>query len=245
MMKMELNRPPLTWGIVGLGWLGTKLQSQLQAAGQNAWGTHRDSFDFRHQSLPATPCDVLFLNTPPLTDIAPHLFCSKVSSTQAQRVIFISSTSVFGMACGKVDETSAPAPDTTNGEWLVAVESLLREQFREKLTIIRPAGLMGGERHPVKHLSGRKDVSGGNEKVNLIHRHDLVNIILRVPQNVPLVHAVAAYHPPKEVYYAQWAQRLGLAIPQFKASPYENREIGSRVVSSFYTEWECPQLDFI
>ncbi len=232
-----------TWGIIGLGWLGSRLSADLQAKGHSVWGTHRSDFDFRRDTLPTTSCDVLFLNTPPLSDIGPQLFCDKVTATG--RIIFISSTSVFGMSSGKVTEDTLPTPETDSARWLLAVENLLRERFADQLTVIRPGGLMGGERHPAKHLSGKVDISGGNEKINLIHREDLIGLITSVPAAVPLVHAVAPYHPRKDDYYGTWADQLQLPRPTFKDSAFGSREIDSAVVSSFYTDWKCPRLDFI
>lgn len=234
-----------TWVIVGLGWLGARLSAHLQANGQRTWGTHRSDFDFCADSLPATLCDVLFLNTPPLAVLSPQNFCEKVSHTTAKRIIFISSTSVFGMNCGIVSEASLPSPETTSARWLFEVETQLRRDFAKKLTVIRPGGLIGGERHPAKHLAGKVDISGGNEKINLIHREDLIQIITQVPQGTPVVHAVANYHPRKDEYYCEWADRLNLQRPSFKDSTHGDREIRSMVVSSFYTDWVCPHLDFI
>ncbi len=234
-----------TWGIVGLGWLGARLSTHLQGQGQRTWGTHRHDFDFRSASLPDTFCDVIFLNTPPLTDLSPRNFCAKIHSTTANRIIFISSTSVFAMNCGLVTEGSTPAPDTASAYWLLEVETQLRKNFGERLAVIRPGGLIGGERHPAKHLAGKVDISGGNEKVNLIHREDLIQIITKVPIGTPMVHAVANYHPSKDTYYVEWADKLGLVKPQFKDSVFAQREIHSTVVSSFYNDWKCPRLDFI
>jgi hypothetical protein len=232
-----------TWGIIGLGWLGGRLSAYLQEEGQAVWGTHRSDFDFRRDSLPTTSCDVLFLNTPPLTDLGPQLFCDKVTVTG--RLIFISSTSVFGMSSGNVTEDTPPTPETDSARWLFAVETLLRERFAERLTVIRPGGLIGGERHPAKHLSGKVEISGGNEKINLIHREDLIGLITSVPAGLPLVHAVAPYHPRKDDYYGEWAEKLKLTRPLFKDSAFGTREIDSAVVSSFYNTWKCPRLDFI
>ena len=234
---------PESWGIIGLGWLGNRLSAYLQAKGHTVWGTHRSDFDFRRDSLPTTSCDVLLLNTPPLTDLSPQMFCDKVTATG--RIIFISSTSVFGMSAGKVTEGTPPTPETDSSRWLVEVEDLLRQRFADRLTVIRPGGLIGGERHPAKHLSGKVDISGGNEKINLIHREDLIGIITSVPAAVPLVHAVAPFHPSKDDYYGAWADKLHLTRPRFKDSAFAAREIGSAVVGSFYNEWKCSRLDFI
>lgn len=232
-----------TWGIIGLGWLGGRLSGYLQENGHFVWGTRRSEFDFRRDTFPPAPCDVLFLNTPPLTDLDPQLFCDKVTATG--RIIFISSTSVFGMSAAKVTEKTPPSAETDSARWLVAVENLLGERFPHRLTVIRPGGLIGGERHPAKHLSGKNDITGGNEKINLIHREDLIGIITSVPRAIPLVHAVAPFHPRKDAYYPQWCEQLGVPPAHFKDSTHGLREIHSVVVDSFYHKWACPRLDFI
>jgi hypothetical protein len=235
----------VTWGIVGLGWLGEALATYLRSTGHSYWGTHRTEFDFRSSSVLVRPCDTLFLNTPPLLDLLPEAYADKVVPSPAARVIFISSTSVFGEACQTVSEKSQTSPDTPNGRWLVAVETELRQRLGDKLTVIRPGGLLGGERHPSKHLAGKTNVPGGNQKINLIHRADLVGIITEVPPGIPLVHAVAPYHPRKDQYYAEWATKLNLPSPHFVDAVNHDREIISVVVSTFYQDWKCPRLDFI
>jgi hypothetical protein len=234
-----------TWGIVGLGWLGTSLAEHLEATGHPRWGTHRKEFDFHGNSPLARPCDTLVLNTPPMLDIQPEAYADKVVPSPAERVIFISSTSVFGEACQTVSEKSQTSPDTPNGRWLVAVEKVLSQRFGKRLTVIRPGGLLGGGRHPCKHLAGKTNVPGGNQKINLIHRSDLVGIITQAPPGIPLVHAVAPYHPRKDQYYAEWATKLNLPSPHFVDAVNHDREILSVVVSSFYQDWKCPRLDFI
>ena len=228
------------WAIVGLGWLGSALQARLIQRGVESWGTTRASFNFLTDALPAREHSVLFFNTPPLLALTPQEFLEKIKPTSASKIIFISSTSVYGDTQGAVDENSPALPTAPNGVWLLEVENKLREYFKERLHIIRPAGLIGGERHPAKTLSGRTQVRGGLDVVNLIHREDLLNFIVH-PELPALVNAVAPIHPTREEYYNSWCERLGLARIEF--IPEKTSE---RVVDTLHgslIEWSVPKLD--
>ncbi|MCE3013012.1 MAG: SDR family NAD(P)-dependent oxidoreductase [Proteobacteria bacterium] len=234
----------MQWGIIGLGWLGSALAERLKILGHESWGTHRSSFEMTQHDLPTHPHDVLFLNTPPLMTLAPKTFARKAFQTSAPKVIFISSTSVFGSGQDSVDETTPPAPDTPSGRWLLETEGALRSLFGSRLLVIRPGGLIGGERHPARHLSGRKGLSGGCDRVNLIHREDLLSLILAAPSELSLLHAVSSHHPTRADYYTQWSQKLGLAAPEFI-----DEETSKRVVNSRHAEalikWRCRELDWL
>ncbi|MBC7465982.1 MAG: SDR family NAD(P)-dependent oxidoreductase [Bdellovibrio sp.] len=235
-----------TWGIVGLGWLGTELSKQLVKIGDQVWGTHRSDFDFVTDSFPEKFCDVLFLNTPPLfRKISAKDFVDKVAVDSKTKLIFISSTSVYGTNAGVMNEMTIPNPTTESAQWLVEVEERLRSKFKERLTIIRPGGLIGGNRHPIYSLSQKAEVAGGNQKLNLIHRSDLIQIIIAAASDdeIKLVNAVAPFHPRKDAYYTDWAQKLNLPIPQFTDLSTGDREVWSDVVHVLHPNWICSHLD--
>ena len=231
----------MTWAIVGLGWLGSALQKRLSQQHIESWGTHRTLLDLTISELPARQHSVLFLNTPPLLTLPPEVYGTRVAKSPAERVIFVSSTSVYGSTQGAVTEDSAAHPDTASGQWLIAVEEELRGIFRERLLVIRPGGLIGGSRHPAHHLAGRQDIAGGREVVNLIHRTDLISLILRSSADIPVLNAVSPHHPTRSSYYTAWCEKLGLEKPQFKDEANSHR-----VVDSIYEgliDWEVPLLD--
>lgn len=237
------SQKPQNWFIVGLGWLGEALRTDLQTLGHQASGTHRSDFDFLHNDFPTGDWEVVFLNTPPITTLAPRAYAAKLSGVTARRVIFISSTSVYGSKCGEVTEADAPSPDAPGGQWLAEVEQELRALLGDRLLIIRPGGLIGGKRHPVFHLQNRVGVSGGNERVNLIHRDDLISIIRTAPASVKLINAIAPMHPRKDDYYTLWANKFGLTPPQFVDIENATRVIQSSVLPEFYSHWIHPELD--
>jgi nucleoside-diphosphate-sugar epimerase len=87
--------------------------------------------------------------------------------------------------------------------------------------VLRPAGLVGGDRHPAKFLAGRKGVGGRLYPVNLVHRTDLIAItsaLLETSCEEKVFHAVAGSHPEKEAYYRTMAEKMGLEKPEFDPS---------------------------
>lgn len=233
-----------TWGIIGLGWLGTELKIQLEALGDEVWGTQSRDFNFISDNFPQKQADILFLNTPPIVSLPPVDYVHKIP-TNTKKIIFISSTSVYGENTGKIDEKTIPLPKTEAAKWLFEIETKLRIKFGERLTVIRPGGLIGGERHPVKSLSGKVEIENANQRIHLIHRDDLVQIIILLAslEGYPLINAVAPFHPTKREYYEFWAEKLNLPKPSFKDGVSDGREIASLFVPSFLDAWKFAKLD--
>lgn len=233
------------WGIIGAGWLGQEVLNRLALSGIDCWSTNRKSFDWRSDEFPAESCDILFLNTPPLTDILPEDFVGKIPIRNGQRIIFISSIAVYGATNGEVTERTPPQPETKNGMWLFAVEQLLLQKFRGHISIIRAGGLIGGTRHPVYFLANK---SIENSRINLIHRNDLVEIIFAISslEDPPaIVNAVAPNHPYKKDYYGDWVKRLNLPPIKILTDPEDSKIVLSDVLPSIYPIWICPDLDVL
>lgn len=228
----------MTWGIVGLGWLGHELSEVLKGRGECCWGTHRSDFTFGKDSFPDDPASILFLNTPPLTELNPRTFADEISS-EATQIIFISSTSVYGNLKGVCTEDTLPAPQTKRAQWLVEVEKQLLDRFDQKLLIIRPGGLIGEDRHPVYSIPKDRELEGGKDVVNLIHRKDLIEIIIRSSNLgfTGILNAVSPEHPEKGSYYCEMATRLGLDIPLYKDSSKNSKEVNSLHVGNFFKDW--------
>ena len=104
-------------------------------------------------------------------------------------------------------------------------------------TIIRCGGLIGGERHPGKFLSGRTNLDGGNQPVNLIHLDDVVGFVKfvitqKLQQEV--FNLVAPSHPSRRAYYQGFCQRRSLPLPEFTDSPVAGKTISSKKVEKLY-----------
>ncbi len=233
----------LVWGVVGAGWLGQEVVDRLSRLGVACWATNRKIFDWGVHEFPEKPCEVLLLNTPPLTAILPEDFVRKIPVRDGQKIIFISSIAVYGSALGEVTEKTPPQPDTKNGLWLCEVEQLLLQKFSGQVCIIRAGGLIGGARHPVFFLSNK---TAANSRVNLIHRDDLIEIIFTVAamEKMPfVVNAVSPSHPYKKEYYEGWALKLNLAPPQISQEKEESKIVLSEVLPAIYPHWVNPELD--
>ncbi|UXI02265.1 NAD-dependent epimerase/dehydratase family protein [Photobacterium sp. TY1-4] len=173
--------------------------------------------------------DVLVIAIPPGRQAgADTAFVTNVKSLSraaqaqgCQRVIFISTTSVYGEVSGRIDESTPPQPNTTSGRAHHALEQWLRTQWQQNLVVLRFSGLIGPHRHPVKYLAGRSAIANGGDPVNLIHLDDCIAAIDAIIHRWPtqtLLHLAAPSHPGRAVYYTRMAQLAGLAAPEFQTS---------------------------
>ena len=149
---------------------------------------------------------------------------------QVKKVIYISSTGVYGDQNAEVDELSDPQPDTESGMKLLEADQLFQNETAFKTTIIRFGGLIGPGRHPGRFFAGKKDVPNGLAPVNLIHLEDCVGITTAVIKKDAfgyLFNACSPDHPQKALFYYEAARKGGFAVPEFIS------ELGSwKVVNS-------------
>ncbi|MFM1878132.1 MAG: hypothetical protein RLZZ241_998 [Bacteroidota bacterium] len=194
--------------------------------------------------------DVLIFNIPPGLRKQPQSdFVGKVNhllialrQIPVPRLIYISSTSVYGRLQGRVDESILPLPDTPAGKQLLEAENLIwQDRIARATLIIRLGGLLGPRRHPVITLSGKSDLSGGSDPVNLIHQEQAIQIIHMALERTGwegLLNAVHPDHPIKAVFYTEEARRMGLAPPIYHKG--EKPMPAKQVLSQF-----APELRYI
>lgn len=170
--------------------------------------------------------NILIINVPPkLRGVNNENYVCKMDlllealrRSNVEKVLFISSTSVYGDALGKVTEETTPQPNTASGRQLLTSEKRFKNNDRFKSTIIRFGGLIGPGRHPVTMLAGRKGLKNGNHSVNLIHLDDCIGILIAVIKNEwwgETFNAVYPSHPSKMEYYQEEAAKNGLILPQY------------------------------
>ena len=161
-----------------------------------------------------------------------QLLLESVKAAKTKKVIFVSSTSVYGNIEGEVTEETMPQPNTESGKQLLASENLFKNTPELRTTIIRFGGLIGPDRHPVTMLSGRKGLTNGNAVINLVHLEDCIGIIKTIIQNDwwgEIFNGVYPYHPSKQEYYTREAQKRGLTIPEYSnVSLHSGKKIESR-----------------
>ncbi len=161
-----------------------------------------------------------------------------IEKSGAQKVIFVSSTSVYGDSFPVIEitEETQPNPDTESGKQLAITETLLQSNPHFKTTVIRFGGLLGDDRHPVNFLAGRANVENPDAPVNMIQREDCIGVIekaLELAQDDnwewnQTLNAVAPQHPTRKAYYHKKAENLNLPLPTFA----EDSESKGKIISS-------------
>lgn len=173
--------------------------------------------------------DVLVLNIPPgrsKDDVKNfhkqqiQAVINRLTDSPIKFVVFISSTSVYPEKAGIVSEedTKKGKASRASGNALLEAEQMLQKESEFETTVIRFGGLYGHDRHPVKYLAGRKNISKGNAPVNLIHQKDCINIIQKIiEENITdqIFNGVSDGHPPKKMYYPAVAKAMDLQPPTF------------------------------
>ena len=156
-------------------------------------------------------------------------FLTNQTKTQGvQHLIFTSSTSVFPNISGRFDESSQLSTETEMGKTLIQAEQCLFQSGISHCDILRLAGLIGKQRHPIKFLAGKRNLKQGNSPVNLVHLEDCIQAItalLMNPNGLRTYHLCAPIHPTRAEYYTKAAVFYDLSIPQFECSDSDPKRI--------------------
>ncbi|HET6559424.1 MAG TPA: hypothetical protein VFG54_19025 [Prolixibacteraceae bacterium] len=239
-----MNKDNISISILGCGWLGVPLAKHFIQRGWPVKGsvTSTDKFgllrlegilpfrivvsdtevlmddpDFFH-------ADVLIISIPPArTEDVEQVFPSQIRRlipfilhSGIQKVIFISSTSVYGEQNQVAREEDQHLPDKPSGKALLIAENLLKEQSTFKTTIIRFGGLIGVDRNPARFLL-KSSQPIEDAPVNLIHQDDCIAIITGIiEQEVwgETLNACCPEHPMKKDFYTKAALQTGYAVPE-------------------------------
>jgi len=235
-----------TISILGCGWLGLALGKHLTAKSYKIKGStvSSDKLDLIRRNkiepfyIKLNPklqgkdidqffeSDILIINFPPerRNDILEYhraqieSLASKITTSNIDKVLFISSTSVYPNVNREVTEDDNLEPAKLSGKALLGVESFLRSANNFKTTILRFGGLIGYDRLPARFLAGKKNIEHGNAPVNLIHRDDCILIIEKIIQNEVwgyIFNACADSHPTRKEFYVNQALKAGLEPPEF------------------------------
>lgn len=252
-----------TIGVIGCGWLGLPLAISLVQDGHLVHGSttarekltllkEKDIVPFQialsedkiegYISGFLRDVDILIVNVPPrlrgenkenyVQKI--QLLHQEVKNSAVQKVVFVSSTSVYGDVEGEVTEETIPQPSTESGKQLLASENIFVKDTDLQATIIRFGGLIGPNRHPITMLSGRQNLSNGNAPINLIHLDDCIRIIKSVIAYSwwnEIINGVYPEHPSKQKYYSLEARNRNLQVPDYKVYNFQKgKKIHSKVL---------------
>ncbi|WP_281615493.1 hypothetical protein [Flammeovirga sp. SubArs3] len=138
-----------------------------------------------------------------------------------QKVIFVSSTSVYPNTNQSIQESDHFTPESIGGKNIYQAEKVLRQHFGKQLTAVRMAGLIGGGRHPSQLLRENRVLKNPNVPVNVIHQTDAINLIVEVIEQDlfgEVINGCAGLHPIRRDLYTNAAVTLGLPLPIFRDS---------------------------
>ncbi|WP_166921298.1 NAD(P)H-binding protein [Flavobacterium poyangense] len=215
--------------------------SILENAGINAFLVSIESDDISEIIIPfLDKSDVLIIDIPPKLraenqDSEQQIFVEKIKNlisfiekSAVKKILFVSSTSVYGNENSTITEETNPNPDTESGKQLLLAEALLQNNPNFETTILRFGGLLGEDRQPVNFLAGKENIANPDAPVNLIHQQDCIGVIEEILNRSKwneVFNAVAPFHPTREDYYTKKAINLNLALPRFSSEQSDIRKI--------------------
>lgn len=183
--------------------------------------------------------EILIIDIPPklraVSSESNKIFVQKIENlipfiekSSVSKVLFVSSTSVYGDENEFITEDTTPNPETESGKQLVLVEAILQKNQNFETTILRFGGLIGEDRHPVKFLAGKENLENPDAPINLIHQKDCIAIIEEIINQSKwneVFNAAAPFHPSREEYYTQKAKEQNLVLPKFSSEKSNIKKI--------------------
>lgn len=230
--------------ILGCGWLGKPLAISLLKQGFAIKGSTTSEAKFSEfQEIGITPflinLDSLthnisaFLDSEILIVSLPskdlegfkNLIC-QIEKSAIKKVIFISSTSVYGNSEEVVTEESETLPSV-----LATIEMLFKNSIHFETAIIRFAGLFGYNRKPGNFFKDGRKIPNPDGFVNMIHQDDCIQFIEKVIEKNAwnqIFNGCADTHPTRKDFYTKCTLDIGLKLPEFE----EVGQINQKVISN-------------
>jgi nucleoside-diphosphate-sugar epimerase len=219
------------YSILGCGWLGLSLAEYFIQNSITIKGSTRSEDKIEKlENLGINPflidiedeisnneffdCDVLLIMITSKDINAYKRLIHQIEKSSVKKVIFISSTSVYP----RNNKTYTEEDETVKDFLLVEVEDLFRKNTNFTTTIIRFAGLYGGNRQPGNWFA-EKEIPQPNGFVNMIHRDDCIQIISSIIKKDifgETFNACADHHPTRKDFYTAAREKLDKPEPVFK-----------------------------
>ena len=235
--------------MIGAGWLGFPLaktlinenckvfatttkeekRDHLLALGIKAEILIFDNFFLEKEFTLPSETEILIITLPPSLGkqvnlehykaILAHILEQTVKIKRLRKILFTSSTSVYGNAMGILTEEREIQPQTNQEKILAETEDFLKQKSQDyDLFILRLGGLVGPGREPAHFFKNKKDLPGGEIQVNLVHQTDVIEIIKKIIMNdIPqgIYNITADEHPARGLFYPQRAKERGMEEPTF------------------------------
>jgi len=245
--------------IIGCGWLGLPLGVALVNKGCHVFGSTKDvnklstlenkgiqSFLFDLETNAMIPSeiiaatDILILTLPPIQKQKIELYgerlveiCQQFDSIK--EVVFTSSTGVYPQKDGDFTEDYVFFENEKQTS-IFQAETALSKVLENKLTILRLAGLVGPNRHPIIQLQGRTGLTNPECPVNLVHQTDVISIIVHLidcQKFGDVFNVVHPEHPDRKSYYTSIALKNELVPPEFEDATAIKRIINGQKIEEF------------
>ena len=244
-------------GVLGAGWLGLPLVEKLVSDGLEVRASSRSVATLKRLAhmgakafridLPSPPPEAFFAELEALVVTLPpggrqwkeaatgryiaalSTLLPFIDARPELRLIYCSSTGVYGAARGEVDETEPLQPDTHSSRAVVAAEKLF-SRYRDRLVVLRLAGLVGPGRHPGNFFGGKTfPLRASDAPVNLVHQADAIMVLRLSVNDLPpgVYNVCAAAHPPKGAFYGAAAGAMGLKIKAMEKGGEDGKRISS------------------
>jgi len=216
--------------LFGVGWLGKALVQSLSpkdfsvtiaTTNKDRWNRFdgnasiievvlaSNQLMFTNSNIDINTFDQVVIMLPPsgFEDYSKAVYgiCSKLQSSK--QLIFTSSTGVYKNIDAVVDEQSL----IDDLHPVLKAENVIRNAFKGSYSILRLAGLIGNDRHPISYLLNKKIISNGSAPVNLIHRDDVVRaikILLNSKFSNSTYNICYPDHPNRQDYYGGFAHKF-------------------------------------
>lgn len=241
---------------IGCGWLGTRTAHYLNHKGHEVTGSAtriKKANSLALQNINSTVIkitddiasstyntdffrsDILIISLKPNRQNDDKGYFKKQINTIAQlaeqnhvkKIIFWSSTSVYGDNKTIVDESSALNPTRPSGFSLIEAENILLSNTNFKTTVLRLGGLIGYERNPYETIKQNKKAGSLFVPVNLVHADDVIQITelaLSSTEN-QVFNVVSDQHPLRIDYYAKAYTELGVLPEAFNQNAARNFKV--------------------
>lgn len=154
----------------------------------------------------------------------------QIAAAPMEKVVFISSTSVYSDTNDTVTE-DAPFEPNPAKQGLLDLENLFLQHPGFQTTVIRFSGLIGGSRNPGNFFKEGRTVQNGLAPINLIHLDDCIRIIsLLAKKNCwdTVLNASADSHPTRKEFYTAATLKMGKTPATF----LENEDYSYKIISS-------------
>ncbi len=211
--------------ILGCGWLGFPLAIDLINKGYEVYGsttTESKIKELEEKGIKPFLIDIakiddnisdflksdvliIAITNKNISDI--NNIIKNIEESKLQKVIFISSTSVYPFTNGVVNEETK-----TLNTPLAEIEKRFITNPTFKSTIIRFGGLFGYNRKPGNFIKTNKPVENPEGYINFIHRDDCIEIIEQIIlQNVwnETLNACSDDHPKRREFYLNEIKKVG------------------------------------